>query len=63
MDLNSVTSVDRPTTRAELAGFGPGAAWLGGGTWLFSEPQPNTTRLIDLDGLARERTRDRRVLP
>ena len=50
MDLNTVTRVDRPTTWAELDGFGPGDAWLGGGTWLFSEPQPRTTRLIDLDG-------------
>jgi CO/xanthine dehydrogenase FAD-binding subunit len=26
----------------------PGDSWLGGGTWLFSEPQPAVTRLLDL---------------
>jgi CO/xanthine dehydrogenase FAD-binding subunit len=26
-----------------------GDAYLAGGTWLFSEPQPGTTRLLDLD--------------
>jgi CO/xanthine dehydrogenase FAD-binding subunit len=25
-----------------------GDAWLGGGTWLFSQPQPGVTRLLDL---------------
>jgi CO/xanthine dehydrogenase FAD-binding subunit len=25
-----------------------GDAWLGGGTWLFSQPQPDVTRLLDL---------------
>jgi CO/xanthine dehydrogenase FAD-binding subunit len=28
-----------------------GDAWLGGGTWLFSEPQPELTRLVDLSML------------
>jgi CO/xanthine dehydrogenase FAD-binding subunit len=28
-----------------------GDAWLAGGTWLFSEPQPDLTRLIDLTSL------------
>ncbi len=26
----------------------PGDAWLAGGTWLFSEPQPDVRRLLDL---------------
>lgn len=26
----------------------PGDAWLGGGTYLFSEPQPHIRRLVDL---------------
>ena len=26
-------------------------AWLGGGTWLFSEPQPGLRTLVDLEGL------------
>ncbi|MCS0495265.1 FAD binding domain-containing protein [Ancylobacter sp. MQZ15Z-1] len=51
MDLNSVREVVRPHGRAELAGFRPGDAWLAGGTWLFSEPQPGVERLIDLADL------------
>ncbi|HEY6796076.1 MAG TPA: FAD binding domain-containing protein [Kineosporiaceae bacterium] len=48
MDLNSVTEVH---CRASLPGWRPGDAWLAGGTWLFSEPQPDVTRLIDLTTL------------
>jgi CO/xanthine dehydrogenase FAD-binding subunit len=38
---------------AEVAGastavWRDGDAWLGGGTWLFSEPQPALSRLLDL---------------
>nr|WP_204262950.1 FAD binding domain-containing protein [Methylobacterium sp. BTF04] len=29
----------------------PGDAWLAGGTWLFSEPQPALRRLVDLSRL------------
>ena len=31
-----------------------GDAWLAGGTWLFSEPQPRLSRLIDLGALGWE---------
>jgi CO/xanthine dehydrogenase FAD-binding subunit len=48
MDLGTVTAVDRPTNLREFAGFRAGDAWLAGGTWLFSEPQPRVQRLIDL---------------
>ncbi|HXC84936.1 MAG TPA: FAD binding domain-containing protein [Trebonia sp.] len=44
MDLNTVTEfvpADRTVWRA-------GDAWLGGGTWLFSQPQPGVSRLLDL---------------
>lgn len=51
MDLNTVTAVARPRSRAEIGAFGPGDAFLGGGTWLFSEPQPAVSRLIDLTTL------------
>lgn len=51
MDLNTVTSVARPRARDELSDFRPGDAWLAGGTWLFSEPQPQLRRLVDLAGL------------
>jgi CO/xanthine dehydrogenase FAD-binding subunit len=48
MDLNTITEVSRPKARSELAGWRDGDAFLGGGTWLFSEPQPKLTRLVDL---------------
>lgn len=51
MDLNTITEVTRPRARDELSGWRAGDAWLGGGTWLFSEPQPKLTRLVDLSML------------
>jgi CO/xanthine dehydrogenase FAD-binding subunit len=48
MDLNTVTEVAHPQTRAQLPVWTAGDAWLAGGTWLFSEPQEHLTRLIDL---------------
>jgi CO/xanthine dehydrogenase FAD-binding subunit len=51
MDLNTVSEVSRPATREEVRGWRDGDAWLAGGTWLFSEPQPGVRRLIDLEGL------------
>ena len=50
MDLNTITSVVEVRSRAEQAAWQPGDAWLAGGTWLFSEPQPQLRRLIDLRG-------------
>ena len=50
MDLNSITEISRPEKRGELPAWRPGDAWLAGGTWLFSEPQPALNRLIDLAG-------------
>jgi CO/xanthine dehydrogenase FAD-binding subunit len=50
MDLNTITSVVEVPTRAEQAAWQPGDAWLAGGTWLFSEPQPRLGRLLDLRG-------------
>jgi CO/xanthine dehydrogenase FAD-binding subunit len=51
MNLDSIRSVVRPTSLAEVPRWREGTAWLGGGTWLFSEPQPGLDRLIDLDAL------------
>ena len=51
MDLNTVAEVLRPRRREGLADWRAGDAWLAGGTWLFSEPQPTVHRLVDLDGL------------
>lgn len=51
MDLNTVEAVHIPTRRDEVWPLGPADAILAGGTWLFSEPQPAVTRLIDITGL------------
>jgi CO/xanthine dehydrogenase FAD-binding subunit len=51
MDLNTITSVARPTSRDQLPTWNDGDAWLAGGTWLFSEQQTQLTRLIDLTDL------------
>ncbi|KMO43388.1 FAD-binding molybdopterin dehydrogenase [Methylobacterium tarhaniae] len=54
MDLDSITEVVAPRTRAALPAWRPGDAWLAGGTWLFSEPQDGIGRLIDLPSLGWE---------
>jgi CO/xanthine dehydrogenase FAD-binding subunit len=51
MDLNTISSVVRPHSRAELPVWTAGDAWLAGGSWLFSEPQVQLRRLIDLTDL------------
>jgi CO/xanthine dehydrogenase FAD-binding subunit len=51
MDLNTITEVAHPHSRAQLPVWTAGDAWLAGGTWLFSEPQVHLTRLIDLTDL------------
>ena len=51
MDLNTISEVAHPRTRAQLPVWTAGDAWLAGGTWLFSEPQAHLKRLIDLTGL------------
>ncbi|WP_369373177.1 xanthine dehydrogenase family protein subunit M [Streptomyces sp. cg36] len=51
MDLNTVTDV-RDARRREP--WRPGDAWLGGGTYLFSEPQPHLRRLVDLSRMGWE---------
>jgi CO/xanthine dehydrogenase FAD-binding subunit len=51
MDLNTITEVVRPPQRDVLPRWQSGDAWLAGGTWLYSEPQPTLRRLIDLTTL------------
>ncbi|MDR7278878.1 FAD binding domain-containing protein [Catenuloplanes atrovinosus] len=51
MDLNTISEVVAVREAPDTAGWRPGDAWLGGGTWLFSEPQPRLRRLIDLPSL------------
>jgi CO/xanthine dehydrogenase FAD-binding subunit len=50
MDLNTVAEIARPKSKDDTP-WREGDAWLAGGTWLFSEPQPNVRRLIDLEDL------------
>ncbi|MCU1438166.1 MAG: putative molybdopterin dehydrogenase, FAD-binding subunit [Naasia sp.] len=47
MDLTTIRSFRSARARADLA-LAPGEKLLGGGTWLFSEPQPATTGFVDL---------------
>jgi CO/xanthine dehydrogenase FAD-binding subunit len=51
MDLNTIKEISRPGGRPELPAWRNGDGFLAGGTWLYSEPQPNLTRLVDLAGL------------
>ncbi|MEL6060061.1 MULTISPECIES: FAD binding domain-containing protein [unclassified Methylobacterium] len=51
MDLNTVETVLRPRSRSQLPSWQDGDACLAGGTWLFSEPQLTTRRLVDLTSL------------
>jgi CO/xanthine dehydrogenase FAD-binding subunit len=51
MDINTITEIAKPRRRGELPSWRLGDAWLAGGTWLFSEPQPKISRLIDIADL------------
>ncbi len=48
MDLNTITEVVRAPADPPGAQWRYGDAWLAGGTWLFSDQQPDLRRLIDL---------------
>jgi CO/xanthine dehydrogenase FAD-binding subunit len=51
MDLPTLTEMRLPATRADLAALSDTVVPLGGGTWLFSEPQDHLTGLVDLTTL------------
>ncbi|WP_306327497.1 FAD binding domain-containing protein [Streptomyces venezuelae] len=51
MDLNTIADVRDARLREP---WRSGDAWLGGGTYLFSEPQPHLRRLVDLSRMAWE---------
>ncbi|MDB5732676.1 MAG: molybdopterin dehydrogenase, FAD-binding protein [Variovorax sp.] len=51
LNINTITSIKRPSSSEEIHQWRAGDAWLAGGTWLFSEPQVNLHTLIDLVGL------------
>lgn len=55
MDLDTVLEVCDPRARPP---WRPGDAWLGGGTSLFSEPQPHVRRLLDLSRMGWEPLRE-----
>jgi CO/xanthine dehydrogenase FAD-binding subunit len=57
MDLIEVASMRVAASRADLV-LASGEALLGGGTWLFSEPQPGIRGLVDLAGLGWESVTD-----
>ncbi len=50
MDQHTVESYRFATTRADLV-LAPGERFVAGGTWQFSEPDPETTGLVDLTGM------------
>jgi CO/xanthine dehydrogenase FAD-binding subunit len=51
MDLHTIETYLRPTALEQITAWQPGWAWLAGGTWMFSEPRPQTHTLVDLHGL------------
>jgi len=51
MDLINVRAVERPIDEASLPAWQEGDAYVGGGTWLFSEPQLHARRLVDLSAI------------
>ena len=51
MDLHSVESYLRPTDLEEVKNWQPGWTWVAGGTWVFSELQPQINTLVDMQGL------------
>jgi CO/xanthine dehydrogenase FAD-binding subunit len=52
MNLDTIREVKRPAAHDEIGQWRDGCAWLAGGTWLFSEPQPALDTLIDLESFA-----------
>jgi CO/xanthine dehydrogenase FAD-binding subunit len=49
MDLPNVQTYLRPADLESVKDWQQGWAWLSGGTWLFSQAQPNITTLVDLE--------------
>jgi CO/xanthine dehydrogenase FAD-binding subunit len=48
MDLPNIETYLQPCDIKAIANLGDGWAWLAGGTWLFSEPQPHIKTLVDM---------------
>jgi hypothetical protein len=48
VDINTITEVVRHPSDRPGSDWREGDAWLAGGTWLFSDQQPDLRRLVDL---------------
>ncbi|MEA5595636.1 FAD binding domain-containing protein [Rivularia sp. UHCC 0363] len=48
MDLHNIDNYLRPTDINKVTAWGKNWSWLAGGTWLFSEPQPDVKTLVDI---------------
>ncbi len=51
MDLPNIQTYLRPESLQNIPNWGEDWAWLAGGTWLFSEPQPHLKMLVDIQHL------------
>ncbi len=51
MDLANVDSYISPDNIQAITNWDNGYAWLAGGTWLFSQPQPDLKTLVDMQQL------------
>jgi CO/xanthine dehydrogenase FAD-binding subunit len=51
MDLLNADTYLCPDNIQTITNWGEGWTWLAGGTWLFSEPQPNLKVLVDIQQL------------
>lgn len=51
MDLPNIETYLRPSELQAVNNWSQGWAWLAGGTWLFSEPQPQLKVLVDVNTL------------
>ncbi len=51
MDLHNIDNYLIATDINNVTDWGEGWSWLAGGTWLFSEPQPQIKTLVDIQSL------------
>ncbi|MBW4668931.1 MAG: FAD binding domain-containing protein [Cyanomargarita calcarea GSE-NOS-MK-12-04C] len=51
MDLPNIEAYLRPKDIENITEWSENWAWLAGGTWLFSEPQPHLVTLVDMQSL------------